>query len=129
MTKALFGVAVCVLLCQSVWAANFSGKWQVGKSSLVLNQVGNRVDGIFASDDPMGISGVKGEIHDAKVEGDTLTFYVWLGSDKPVKQSYRGILIDDMIHFTIIGGLLPVTDAPIPTRSSKTVEVDAVRTR
>jgi hypothetical protein len=41
---------------------------------------------------------------DGKVEGDTLTFYVWVGGDEPVKQTYQGTMSGEEITFTVTGG-------------------------
>ena len=44
------------------------------------------------------------EILDGKVEGDTLTFYVWTGLDRPMKAYYKGTLSGEEIKFTVTGG-------------------------
>jgi hypothetical protein len=93
---------------------NFSGKWVIEGANrgpmrqptvLILNQVGNEVTGsissqIFAA----SASPTHNEILDGKVEGDTLTFYVWTGLDRPVKAYYKGTLSGEEIKFTVTGG-------------------------
>ena len=68
----------------SVFAANFSGKWEIQTDS----DAGGR--GIW----------------DGKVEGSTLSFYVWVGMDQPEKSRYRGTLSasGDEIVFEVIQG-------------------------
>jgi hypothetical protein len=132
MKKILCGWILFILICPLAFAANFSGKWQVGKSSLILNQVGNYVEGEFVSDEMMDMSSrsaVRGVIHDAKVEGDTLTFYVWLGYDKPVKQFYRGTMVGDTIHVTIWGGFIPAFGDSMTATFQKSVQIIANRQR
>jgi hypothetical protein len=96
-------------------AANFSGKWAIqnpsgrggrgGPTILVLNQVGNEVTGTMGQRVDMGSGSPVGQdIMFGKVEGDTLTFYVWVGGDEPVKQTYRGTMSGDEITFTVTGG-------------------------
>lgn len=95
-------------------AVNFSGKWAIQRDSreggpasatvLTLNQVGDEVTGTVAApmeawtNSPLN-SGVLG----GKVEGNTLSFYVWTGTDQPAKASYRGTMSapGDEIVFTV----------------------------
>lgn len=95
---------------------NFSGKWALqsaagrgggrgGPAILTLNHVGNEATGTLSSRIDQGSGSPAGqEILDGKVEGDTLTFYVWVGGDEPVKQIYKGTLAGDEITFTVTGG-------------------------
>jgi hypothetical protein len=95
---------------------NFSGKWAIemsgrgGRGSsptiLVLNHVGKEVTGnITARSDAGTGSPANTEILGGVVEGDTITFYVWSGTDQPVKTVYRGAMSgEDMIEFTVTGG-------------------------
>jgi hypothetical protein len=97
-------------------AANFSGKWAIesgagrgggrgGPTILTLNQVGNEVTGTLTLRMDQGSGSPVGqEILDGKVEGDTLTFYVWVGGDEPVKQTYQGTMSGEEITFTVTGG-------------------------
>jgi hypothetical protein len=96
-------------------AANFSGKWAIetagrggrGPSTvLTLNQVGKEVTGtITARSDAGTASPVNNEIFGGVVEGDTISFYVWTGTDQPVKTVYKGTMSgEDTIEFTVSGG-------------------------
>ena len=102
------------VLALTASATNFSGKWvfeRPGRGStrvitiLILNQVGNEVEGTISSRSDISTgSPNNAEILDGKVEGDTLTFYVWTGRDRPVKAYYKGILSGEEIKFTVTGG-------------------------
>jgi hypothetical protein len=74
----------------------------------MINQVGAEVSGDLSGGGGGGGSTapVNTEIWDGKTSGDTLSFYVWRGSDKPVKTFYRGQLnaAGDEIAFTVTGG-------------------------
>ena len=93
---------------------NFSGKWVIEGANrgpmrqpavLILNQVGNEVTGSISPRLDVGsASPTHNEILDGKVEGDTLTFYVWTGLDRPVKAYYKGTLAGEEIKFTVTGG-------------------------
>lgn len=98
-------------------AANFSGKWAIqpqsgrggrgGPTILVLNQVGSEVTGnIGARTDAGTGSPVNTEVIDGKVEGNTISFYVWTGTDQPVRATYHGTMsaTGDEIAFTVEGG-------------------------
>lgn len=98
-------------------AANFSGKWALqhansrggrgGPTVLSLNQVGDTVTGTISLRIDLGTnSPVNNEIWGGKVAGDTLSFYVWTGTDQPTKTSYRGTMSasGDAIVFTVTGG-------------------------
>jgi hypothetical protein len=97
-------------------AVNFSGKWAMqvpGRGgpmrstmtmTLILNQVGNEVTGNIASAGSSSAgSPVNTEILDGKVDGDTITFYVWTGSDQPSKRYYKGTMSGEEITFTVTG--------------------------
>lgn len=93
--------------------ANFSGRWALqsggrgGPTILTLNQVGNQVTGTLGARGNVGSgSPVGSEVMFGKAEGDTLTFYIWVGGDEPVKQNYKGTMSPsgDEITFTITGG-------------------------
>ena len=75
------------------------------RMTLLLNQVGNDVDGTISSRVDAGSGSPSNtEILDGKVENDILTFYVWTGRDRPVKAHYKGMLSGDEIKFTVTGG-------------------------
>ncbi len=94
---------------------NFSGKWVMEGANpgpmrqptvLILNQVGNEVTGSISSRNfAASASPTHTEVLDGKVEGDTLTFYVWTGLDRPVKAYYKGTLSGEEIKFTVTGGV------------------------
>jgi hypothetical protein len=101
----------------STSAVNFSGKWVMEGSNrgpgpaqqqptiLILNQVGNEVTGSISSRiGAASASPTHNEVLDGKVEGETLTFYVWTGLDRPVKAYYKGTLSGEEIKFTVTGG-------------------------
>jgi hypothetical protein len=75
------------------------------RTTLVLNQVGNEVEGSIT---PPAMGGdatpVNTEMVDGKVEGETVTFYVWTGRDRPQKTIYKGTLSGEQITFTVTGG-------------------------
>ena len=105
-------------LAMAVQPANFSGKWVIqptagrggGRGSptvLVLNQAGADVTGtITVRIDPGTSSPLNTEVMGGKVDGDKITFYVWTGTDQPVKAMYTGTMsaAGDEIIFTVTGG-------------------------
>ncbi len=110
---------LCALLgisALSAFGVNFSGKWALETAGrggrggaptiVVLNQVGNEVTGsITARSDAGTGSPVNTEVLGGVVEGDTLSFYVWTGTDQPVKTFYKGVMSgEDAIEFTVTGG-------------------------
>jgi hypothetical protein len=119
-------------------AANFSGKWSVPQpgrngarinSVLTINQAGSTVSGTLSSGRPDGGAGssVSTEIFGGKVEGDTITFYIWRGTDRPAKQFYKGVMIGDEINFTVTGGPAPAIVSPNASRSESAFQVTAKR--
>jgi hypothetical protein len=111
-----FGVLIAVASMPD-FAANFSGKWALqnamgrggrgGATVLTLNQVGDQVTGTITLRIDAGTnSPVNNEIWGGKVAGDTLSFYVWTGTDQPSRVTYRGTMSasDDEIVFTVTGG-------------------------
>lgn len=113
--RTLFCAVMLAGLAAVASAANFSGKWAIqsaagrggrgGPTILTLNHAGNEVTGTLTQRTDAGSGSPVGqEIMFGKVEGDTLTFYVWVGGDEPVKQTYRGTLSGDEITFTVTGG-------------------------
>jgi hypothetical protein len=113
----LLGVLAAAVSAANLAAAqtvNFSGKWmfevpgrggQMQRVNLLLNQVGNEVDGTISVRIDAGTGSPNNtEILDGKVESDTLTFYVWTGRDRPVKAHYKGILSGEEIKFNVTSG-------------------------
>jgi hypothetical protein len=111
-----FGVLITIAAVPA-FAANFSGKWALqnaagrggrgGSTVLTLNQAGDQVTGTITLRIDAGTnSPVNNEIWGGKVAGDTLSFYVWTGTDQPAKTSYRGTMSasGDEIVFTVTGG-------------------------
>jgi hypothetical protein len=108
--SALLGAAAV-----SACAANFSGKWAIettgrgGRGAptiLALNQVGKEVTGTITARSDAGTgTPVNSEVLGGLVEGDTISFYVWSGTDQPVKTLYKGTMSgEETITFTITGG-------------------------
>jgi len=56
--------------------------------------------------DPDTNSPVNDEARAGKVEGETLSFYVWTGTEQPVKTIYAGIISasGDQVSFAVTGG-------------------------
>jgi len=119
-----FAIIFSMILAFAQGSTNFSGKWNISQpgrngaravSVLTVNQSGTSVSGTLTSGriDLGTASPVNSEIFGAKVEGDTLSFYVWRGTDKPVKQFYKGVMSGDDINFTVTGGpVSPITQQP-----------------
>ncbi|HUP03703.1 MAG TPA: hypothetical protein VMU19_06925 [Bryobacteraceae bacterium] len=71
---------------------------------LTLNQAGGKVSGTISIRIDRGTNApVYAGLWDCKVEGDTLSFYVWTGNDQFTKAIYRGVLSPsgDEIVFTV----------------------------
>jgi hypothetical protein len=117
-----FLIGSFVLLGAPLWAANFSGKWLLTADAVVtLNQVGAEVTGsITPPRNNYTGSPVYVDVLGGKADGDTLTFYVWTGLDKPVKNIYKGKLTGDEIVFT-------VTMDPTDGNAPRTFQVTAKR--
>ena len=124
--KSLLSIAIAALAVP-LSAANFSGKWlftrQVGPGGgrgpaptvVVLNQVGNELTGSVAP--PRGNSTgspANSEVLGGRVEGETISFYLWTGFDKPVKHCYQGKLSGDEIVFTVTVDAAGQTEASPP---------------
>jgi hypothetical protein len=112
-TILAFGVLLAAASLPAL-AVNFSGKWAIQTNSggdgrgstmvLTLNQVGNEVTGtIKAPIEPWTNSPLNNAIWSGKVEGNTLSFYIWTGTDHPAKATYRGTMSasGDEIVFTV----------------------------
>jgi hypothetical protein len=108
-----FGVLLAATSLPAL-AVNFSGKWAIqtdtqggGRGSaavLTLNQVGDEVTGTIAAPvEAWTNSPLNNGIWGGKVEGNTLSFYVWTGTDQPAKAGYRGTMSasGDEIVFTV----------------------------
>src|SRR6516225_3210343 len=112
----------CVVALAATFAAqpvpNFSGKWVIqgagrgggrgGSQTLTLNQVGTAVTGELVGGGGGGggsAAPINNELYDGKVDGGTLSFYVWRGTDKPYKVTYTGTLnaAGDEIAFSFTG--------------------------
>jgi hypothetical protein len=119
MKTTLLTLIVGALLGAQSVPANFSGKWAIqggggrgggrgGGQVLTLNHAGSSVTGEFSSGRGGGGSTapVNNEIYDGKVDGLTISFYVWRGNDRPAKTFYKGTLnaAGDEISFTVTGG-------------------------
>lgn len=100
-----------LLFSAVVYADNCSGKWvlegpgrggQIQRTFLILNQTGETLTGsVSGRNNAVAGSPVGVEIHGGKVEGDSISFYIWQGSDQPWKQQFKGKLSGDEIVFTI----------------------------
>jgi hypothetical protein len=102
-----------VIVAFPLGAANFSGKWLLTRQTgaggrgpaptlVTLNQVGSDLTGSVTP--PRGNSTgspANVDILGGKVDGETITFYLWTGLDKPVKNIYQGKLAGDEIVFTV----------------------------
>ncbi len=117
MVKILAALIALATAAVPAAAANFSGKWALqsaggrggfgGATILTLTQTGKDVTGTISVRIDAGTnSPVNDEIWGGKAEGDTVTFYVWTGTDQPVKTTYTGTLAasGDEITFTVTGG-------------------------
>ena len=132
----------CVVALAATFAAqpvpNFSGKWTIqpagrgggrgGSQTLTLNQIGAEVTGELAGGGGGGggsAAPINNELHDGKVEGGTLSFYVWRGTDKPYKVTYTGTLnaAADEIAFSVTGtpgrGGAPSTPQTVSAKRTK----------
>ncbi len=102
-------------------AANFSGKWAIQGPSgrgggrreptvLTLTQAGDVVTGTISVRIDAGTnSPVNDEVWGGKVDGETISFYVWTGTDRPVKTTYKGTMSPsgDEIAFSVTGASPP----------------------
>jgi hypothetical protein len=116
--KATLAILLLTLAAQPAFAVNFSGRWAIqsaagarggrgGLTILVLNHVGDEVTGTISGRGNAGTgSPVNTDVLGGKVEGDVISFYVWTGTDQPVKTSYRGTMspAGDEIQFIVTGG-------------------------
>jgi hypothetical protein len=116
---------------------NVSGKWIIqaagrggrgGSQTLTLNQVGNDVTGELLGGGGGGggsAAPINNELYDGKVENGTVSFYVWRGTDKPYKVTYKGQLnaAGDEITLTLTGvpsrGGAPATPQTVTAKRAK----------
>jgi hypothetical protein len=122
-------------------AANFSGKWAIenpgrdGRGGtptiLVLNQVGREVTGTITARSDAGTGNpVNSEVLGGIVEGDMISFYVWSGTDQPVKTIYKGKASgEESIQFTITGGPAGGGNFALGRGQSGSQKVTAKRTK
>jgi hypothetical protein len=99
----LFATLACADNCSGKWVLERPGRGGRGSSTvLILNQTGETLRGTIAGGNNASAgSAVSTEIYGGKVEGDTISFYIWQGSDKPWKEHFEGKLSGDEIVFTI----------------------------
>jgi hypothetical protein len=118
--KALAGsliVGVLAVASPHAQSVNVSGKWSVERVApngnvqrlpIELNQIGARVYGTVGGGGGGGGSAapINNEIYDGKIDGSTVSFYVWRGADRPYKLRYSGVLSarGDELTFTVTGG-------------------------
>ena len=139
MKPMLLGCLLC-MFAAAASAENFSGKWAIAspgryggtqKTILVLNQVGGDLEGSLTPGATGGDgSPINVEILDGKVQGETITFYVWSGRDRPQKTFYEGKMSGDQIAFTVTGGPAgPAGGAPPGGAQTGPRQVVAKRTK
>jgi hypothetical protein len=90
------------------FGGGFGGGGGRGGQTLMLNQVGPVLTGELVGGGGGGggsAAPVNNEIFGGKIEGNTVTFYVWRGTDKPYKLTYTGTVnaSGDEIAFTVTG--------------------------
>jgi len=129
--RVLFFIATLSALAVGQAGPNFSGKWTIpgaGRApaqTLTLNQIGNEVAGELLGGGGGGggsAAPINNELHDGKTENAAISFYVWRGTDKPYKVTYKGTLnaAGDEIAFTITG--LPARPDGSPAPSTATAK-------
>jgi hypothetical protein len=132
--KTVLMLIAITALSATAWAENFSGHWaldmpgrggQAQKMSLELNQKGNVVTGtLSAVRDAGSASPVNNAIWAGRVDGNTITFYVWHGSDKPWKETFKGTLSGDQITFTVTDAAHETINFSGPARSETVPETN-----
>jgi hypothetical protein len=139
--KKLFWIFLLSLTALATPGTNFSGKWMIEAPSrgtmrppptiLTLNQIGNEVTGsVSVRNFAASASPTHTEVLDGKVEGDTLSFYMWSGLDRPVKVFYKGTLAGEEIKFTVTGGAdLSAFAGPNASPQPATRQIIAKRTK
>jgi hypothetical protein len=136
----MLGLAIVIgALAAPAAAINFSGTWTMQVSerpdrtitrTLLLNQVGSQLSGSLTSAARASSgSPASTEIYGGKVTGDTIRFYVWVGSDEPVKMVFSGRMIDDAIRFTVTGSPVRYDVKGKPLEPPAPQEVTARRTK
>jgi hypothetical protein len=116
--RLMMYVAAFVALAAAQPTPNVSGKWifqtggrgggRGGSQTLTLNQVGTEVTGELLGGGGGGggsAAPINNEVYAGKIDGGTLSFYVWRGTDKPYKVSYSGTLnaAGDELTLTVTG--------------------------
>ncbi len=144
--RALFRGILLAAAAVSSSAANFSGKWALqnsvgrggggrgGTTVLTLTQAGNTVTGtITVRVDPGTNSPLYADIWGGKFEGDSLSFYIWTGTDQPSKIIYSGKMSasGDEIAFTLTAsGSGPESAGGGPGRGqTRQQQITATRTK
>lgn len=132
------GFICAMLFAFGQGSTNVSGKWVLpqagrngarGVTTLTLNQAGPILSGSFSgAGNPGSGSSVATEIFGGKVDGDTVTFYVWRGSDRPAKQFYKGVVHGDEIDFTVTGGPTPANAPSNAAPAGAPAQITAKRT-
>lgn len=127
-------LCLCAGLIGIASAANVSGKWSIPGGQrrpnmvVTLNQVGSRVTGSVTP--PRGVStGSPGntDILGGKVEGDTVSFYIWNGLDKPYKTHYKGTVSADEMVLTVTAEGAPPPPPGAPQQQASPGQVTAKR--
>jgi hypothetical protein len=134
-------VLFAVLLVPGAFAqtSNISGQWIIQTKSpgghtqsyiLLLNQFQAALTGSLRLQAEISTGAPSSnEIVDGKVEGSTVSFYIWRGTDQPVKHLYKGIISGDQIRFTITMPPIPEGASQGRTPGSRTEEVVAQRAK
>ena len=137
--KTLTLVFSILLFSNSARGDNCSGKWVLETAGprgheqrivLILNQTGETLTGtISGRNNPAMASPVNTEIYGGKVEGGTVSFYIWLGNDQPWKRHFKGKLSGDEIVFTITSDGPPSSQQYDPDQSTSTTNATARRSQ
>ncbi|HSW49209.1 MAG TPA: hypothetical protein VLH09_03495 [Bryobacteraceae bacterium] len=130
-----------LLAATAASAVNFSGKWAIetpgrggrggAPTILVLNHVGKEVTGSITARSDAGTGNpVNSEVLGGVAEGDTISFYVWSGTDQPVKTIYKGAASgEETIIFTVTGGPAGGGNYALGRGQGEPQKVTAKRTR
>jgi hypothetical protein len=110
--RCLSAIFVLAISAMPMLAANVSGKWLLTRQpaggrgnppvAVTFNQVGSELTGSLAMP-PGNSTGSPAnlDVLDGKVEGDAVSFYLWTGFDRPVKNFYQGKITGEDIVFTV----------------------------
>jgi hypothetical protein len=136
--KTLIMTALVSALAMGASGLNFSGKWDVQvpdrrgrmqETTLTLNHVGNEVAGSFVTPREGSGSPASSEIWSGKVEGDTISFYIWTGRDQMVRMMYKGTMSGEQITFTVTGSPVNYNERGERTPPSGPQKVTAKRAK